>query len=265
MVFGNGFTGNLTVNNVSEKGWLIPIGPGWGGGSGSGMMEKVENQYVSIRERIISRGSAHGTSETMFTGPLLNQVIDAANGDPDTRRGFTYEYGSFNVAIIETAGSITLGAAPGNPLDSLGTRKAVLLVPGDVTIGSSILSAQNLTGNPVTQGFVAIIASGSVTVLTSVAVTPTPGIMPFQDDIANSVFPAHISAVIYAQGSFTVNSVLNQLKIDGGVVAMGGINISPGRTSKGPYPAEFVHYNPGMMRILRDVGLRRKVVFEPVP
>ncbi len=266
MVFGNGFTGNLTPNNVSIKGWLVPIGSGWGGGGGSGMTEKVENQYTSIRERILSRASAYHLSDSVLTAGDLNNAIDAANGSSSTRRTFTYEYGgAFNVAIIETTGSITLGAAPGNPLASLQTRKAVLLVPGDVTIGSSILSDSNPTGNPATQGFVAIIASGSVTVETSVAVTPTPVTMPFQDDIANSAFPAHISAVIYAQGNFTVNSVLNQLKIDGGVVAMGAINISPGRTSKGPWPAEFVHYNPGMMRILRDVGLRRKVVFEPIP
>jgi len=96
-----------------------------------------------------------------------------------------------------------------------------------------------------------------------VATDPTPGVMPFQHDIAASTYPAHISAVIYSEGSFTVNSVLSQLKIDGGIVALQGISL--GRTSEGPYPAEFVHYNPGMMRILRDIGLRRKVVMETIP
>jgi hypothetical protein len=262
--------GNLTESNVSTKGWLVDISPGWGS---SGLLGKLENQYVSIKERILARATASQLTGTTLTGSGLNSAITTAIGAGNKRNFPDYEFGgAFDVAILEIKGPVTLGT-PADPVD-LQTRKAVLLVdqpvdpadpnsllPGVVTIHSSIL--RDDTGNPVTSGFLAIIAQDDIVLGDDVAVTPTPATSPYQEDIASSTFTPHISAVFYSQGSFRVNGSWSQLKIDGAVVAMGGVIL--GRTNEGPYPAEFVHYNPGMIRILRDVGLRRKIVMEAVP
>jgi hypothetical protein len=78
MAFGTGFTGNLTENNVSIKQWLVPIGSGWGS-AGSGMTFKAENRYDSIRERILSRGSAYQLpAGVTLTGNDLNEKISYA-------------------------------------------------------------------------------------------------------------------------------------------------------------------------------------------
>jgi hypothetical protein len=266
MAFGKGvgIASNLTSENVSVKQWLVNLPHGWGdieNTGGSGMIEKAENKYGLIKDRILSRGSAFPLpAGVTLTGPDLNNYISSALGAGNEHLPrLEYEFGGeFRVAILE----VPSGGLNITSLNSLGTNKAIILVDsGDVMINSNILRTD--TGNPATSGFLAIIAKGNVSLGNNVGADPLNPVDPFQWDIAAPTYPPHLSMVIYAEGSFSMVSIINQLKIDGGIVAMGGISM--GRTTKGPYPAEFVHYNPGMMRILRDVGLRRKVVMEPVP
>jgi hypothetical protein len=258
------WAGNLNESDVSTKNWLVDISPGWGS-NGSGLLDKLENQYGSIESRILGRVTPYEVTETNLTETNLQAAINAAKAGHNWKQ-FTYEWGGlFEVVILRLVNSagaqVNIGQA-GTPVDLAATDKAVLLVDkGQVVIQSSILRTD--TGNPATSGFLAIIAQDSVSLGSGVAVTPAPATAPYQEDVAAATFPPHISAVIYTQGSFSVNASSSQLKIDGGIVAMSGVTW--GRTNQGPYPAEFVHYNPGMMRILRDVGLRRKVVMETVP
>jgi hypothetical protein len=158
--------------------------------------------------------------------------------------------------VIEVANP-SGGAVAIGPL-SMGTNKAVLLIDkGTVNITGKITVDES---NPATAGFLTILSAGDMNVTDNAIITPTPVLYPHENNVGDSGWPADITAIMYTDGTFTVSNSLSQLKINGAVAAKGGVIL--GRNSGGPYPAEFVQYNPRMIRILRDVGLRRKIVYE---
>ncbi len=248
------------INNMN---WIFSGSNPW-----TLMNNKPENTYDSMKERAKSRSKSGGAymlpGNTLATTADLQAAITAANS-ANHYMTFNYGAGKFNVYVIEIndPGGATIGD-PGAPLDisslTPSQNKAIILVDqGSVTIGGSITMTET---NPATDGFLAIFSKGSITLGNGVAITPTPTGIPPQYDITQAAYPADISAILYTDGAFTVNTSVSQIKFDGAIAARQGINLN--RTSKGPYPAEFVHYNPRLIRILRDIGLRRKIVYEPV-
>jgi hypothetical protein len=229
----------VPATEINSKGWLSDIAPGWGAlPLGSGTLDKPENSFDIIRQRVVSRAVTKPIATATLDEASLRNLIDAATADNKI----------VGVAILERnpVGDLTLDDADGN-LD-LGNRQAVLFVDGTVNINSRLTST----------GMVTIVSRGNMTVSSTVGQDPLPT-FPYQANISNDhiLFPYHLSGVFYTEGVFSTGGGNKQLKINGSIIGMGGVNL--GRLSFGPYPAEFVHFNPKATKILRDVGLRRVV------
>jgi hypothetical protein len=246
---------NFVPEFANSQSWINATG------SWDNMLQKQENTYATMHDRAISRtNSSQALQLSGSTVTDLNTAVAHAvtGGDFMT---FNYDLNhnpakDFKVAIIEIknsgGGDITIG-----PLN-MGTNKAVLLIDqGTVNITGNITLDES---NPANAGFLAILSQGNINIGGSAASGPTPAAFPNQNNIADPSWPADITAIMYTDSNFTVNNSVSQLKVNGTITAKGSVNL--GRTSKGPYPSEFVHYNPRMIRILRDVGLRRKIVYQ---
>jgi hypothetical protein len=253
MAFGTSIGSGLNTSNVSSKGWLNTTHVL------DNLTAKVENTYSAMHDRLVSRTDAG--SAYVLTGANINQgTLDAAvisAVGAGNKLTFNYGFGDFNVVILElgNAGGVNIG-----PLD-VGQNNVIILVDqGVVTINGDLTIDET---DPKHAGMLAILSKDDMRVGGATAITPTPAVAPFQYDVTDQTFPANISAILYTQGVFSVNASASQLKINGSVIGMGGVVWA--RTGLGPYPAEFVHFNPRMTRILKDVGLRRKIIYENTP
>jgi hypothetical protein len=242
VVYGSGFGGTVTsvpVTEINSRGWLANITPGWGAlPLGSGALVKPENSFDVIRQRVISRVTPRQVAVASLDEATLRNLIDTAV--PANK--------ILGVTILEKplGTDLVLSDTDGN-LD-LGNRQVVIFVDGAVFLNSRISST----------GMISVIARGNISVDAVVGQDSLPT-FPYQANISNDhiLYPYHINGVYYSQGVFSTGGGSKQLKINGSIVGMAGVSF--GRASFGPYPAEFVHFNPKATKILRDVGLRRIV------
>jgi hypothetical protein len=162
------------------------------------------------------------------------------------------EGGNVNIAVINlTAPAVTLQTATVGGANS----GAIIFADGTVTLAGNIGP-----GDPAS-GFLAVLSRDNMTVnFLPALVTPTPDAEPYQFDTADDAYAPELTGIFYAEGVFSTGAVPGQLKINGSVAGLGGVTL--GRLSKGPYPAEFVKFNPRMTAIMLEIGLRRKVYFE---
>jgi hypothetical protein len=243
VVYGSGFGGTITAvpaTEINSRGWLANVAPGWGAlPTGSGTLLKPENSFDVIRQRVTSRATPKPIAAATLDEATLRNMIDTAVAANKI----------LGVTILEKpagGGDLTLSDPDGN-LD-LGNRQVLIFVDGGVFLNSRISST----------GMISVVARGNISVDAAVGQDPLPT-FPYQANIANDhiTYPYHINGVYYSQGVFSTGGGSKQLKINGSIVGMAGVNF--GRASFGPYPAEFVHFNAKATKILRDVGLRRIV------
>lgn len=238
--YGVGIGGNLTAGNVSNKQWLLDITPGWGA-AGSGLLSRTENQYLTIKDRVVSRVSEVGIVAGGVDANMLRALHDTALANNKIN----------DVVIMARDGSgLTINDL--TPIN-LGSRKMLIFVDGNVNINNNLTVDAN-------DGFLAIIARGNINIRGDIGNAP-PATFPYQYDIVNDPSRTpQIRAILYAGGNINTGDTANQLEIDGSLTAMGTLNLQ--RTSKGPYPAEFIDYNLRMTSILQRVGLRRITIQE---
>jgi len=255
------FYGDLNSNPAfgNTRNWVNATGL-W-----TEMLAKQENSYGEMKRRAISRtkaSAAYQMTDTNINTASLNLAIGQAISNNNY---MIFNYGSapaeaFNVAIIEVAnpggGDVTIGPVTIDAAFGVNNKAVLLIDQGTVKINDSIIIDETV---PATAGFLTILSARNISVAGSVGSDPPPT-YPYQNDIAPDTWPADISAVMYTDSVFSDGSSAKQLKINGSIAAKGGVNLQ--RTKVGPFPVEFVHYNPRMIRILRDVGLRRKIVYE---
>ncbi len=245
MAFGSGWgvgnVGSSDPDRISIRNWRADISPGWGPithGGGSGMLDKLENKFPSIRMRVVSQATSIPVAAATVNQAQLTGIIDAAVAGNKVD----------GVTVLEREGDITFDNGGATTALDLGSRQAILFVDGNVMINSPI----TLTNT----GVWSVIASGNITVADGIGYARSD-VFPYQENLADPTTPANLTGVYYAGLVFSTGAGELQLKIDGSIIGMGGVTL--GRTSLGAYPAEFVHFNPRITKILRDVGLRRIV------
>lgn len=239
--WGTGNIGSINPNRISSTGWRADVTPGWGSitpGGGSGMLDKLENKFPAIRMRVVSQAESFPVTTDIVNQSALTGFID----------GTTAVNKVDGVAVLEREGDITFDNGGAATPINLENRQAILFVNGNVVINSPITLSNT--------GVWSVIASGNITIADGIG-TARSDVFPYQANLSLTTHPADIVGVYYAGGILSTGVSDLQLKIDGSIIGMQGVTM--GRTSLGAFPAEFVHFNPRITKILRDVGLRRIV------
>ena len=203
-IYGNNILGGISAENGQ---YLLKFNL-------ERMLTKYENTFPSMRERIL--GQLTSTAENI-NGELkearLRRNTPQINGV-----NIYYDKGS----TVKT-----------NQVISEFTDKALLLVEGDVEINDNIT-----LGNG---GFLAIIASGKITVAGNVD---------------------RLDGIYYAGTIFDTGTSGTKLIVNGTVVGMGGVSLERTYTDASNTPAENFYFRPDLTATLNKLGLRRKIVQE---
>lgn len=232
MVYGVGIEGNLTSVNANSRRWLLSVSE-WSN------LLRPNNTYFGMKEKITARvQSAVGIYGTLDQFSLRGQ-IDGAGAQARTETD--------GVVVLFAQGDVIL-ADPSGTID-LGSRKALLLAEGTVTIDSGISVSSG--------GFWAILANGDINI------SPDVG-NPAGTNTDLTIIEPHITGIYYTSGVFDTGSnglgSDRQIRFDGSIIGMGGVNLR--RNIPGLNPAEYVNFRPDLTLMLHRVGLRTQQVQE---
>lgn len=231
--FGEGTTPNLNSTNANRNSWLVDItGHSW-----DQILNRHEIKYGTMKAKVSSRVTPY-----TITDPTI-----------DTQGDFDLAIGGNNlqnkkiggIHIWESTAGLTLGGF------NVGSNKVLLFVDGNVTISGNISIGAG--------GMLTVMAEGDINI------QGTVGDGNNTNDPLNSLTPGNLQGIYYADGILTVETDADinpdeQLVVDGSLIGMNGVILS--RNNPGDNPSMLVRFNPNYTDILRQVGLRKKVMRE---
>jgi hypothetical protein len=276
------WAGNIDTgtNKVSSARTLVDLSFGTTYNWRAKWVPKPENWYSSMRDRLFNFMKPvtvpAQTANNINTQSGMQTVLDAAPTLLIPGRGVGAGDLSLKVVYL-TAATVNIGDPAGKITVGGAGSGAIILADGSVNINGPIEPGD------LNSGFLAILAKGNITFSSNIGQVPqgAPVGDGLRNDIAPDSYPADVTGVFYAQGQLSTGdgaipatspTQYRQLKIEGSIAAAGldtSGNLLPGiqavqlqRGSEGPYPAEFVKFNPRFATIMMEIGLRRKVQYE---
>ncbi len=225
---------NLVAGSANQNSWLVDItGHKWGD-----ILANHILKYTTMKQKVEARATLYPITVNLNQIEFDTAVI-ASNNSTNKIAG---------IRVWEKDGDITLSGF------GVGGNKVLLFVNGNVII------SDNITIGP--GGMFTVIADGNINI------KPTVGDgNQTNDPLSNDpvVTPGNLQGIYYAEGVLTVETDADpnpdeQLVVDGSLIGIGGVNLNRG--NPGVNPSMLVRFNPGYTDILRQVGLRKKVIRE---
>jgi hypothetical protein len=237
---------NLSFSNAGTTDQLVGyvVGPDI---MSSRVKAKPENSYLKMSERI----KAQVAPFNVGTGSIqLSSQYNLA--------GSTHNLGS--VKVLETSGDVTIA-----PENLTANQKILLLANGRVTLAATANPGNNRGITTDNFGFLAILASGDITVDDAMGETPQLGDVDVSPDTYTT---PHLVGIFYTDGVINLGTAgagtvgRRPLRIEGSVIGMTGVTLGRKHTdmADNTKPIYYFKFRPDLTVQLQGLGTRMKVI-----